>query len=84
MTREECTQESDGDWGGDKSFEVLRCRGYHLVVIHVIPVGGGVCEKKLNYFHKNYFGIASDCVDFDYLRGKPSGGWGGGHAPRSP
>ena len=58
-----------GAWGGDQSFEVLRCRVYHLVAINAIPVGGGVYGKKLNYFRKNYFRIASDCVDFDHLRG---------------
>ena len=35
--------------------------------------------KSLTYFHKSDLRIASDCIDFDLLRGTFSaGGWGGG------
>ena len=37
--------ELDGAWGGDLSFEVLKCGGLHLVVTEVVPVDGGANEK---------------------------------------
>ena len=41
--------------------------------------------KSWTYFHKSYLRIASDCIDFDLLRGTFfAGGLGGGHARRSP
>ena len=39
--------ELDGAWGGDQSFEVLKCGGLHLVVTEVVPVGDGTVEKVL-------------------------------------
>ena len=39
--------ELDGAWGGDQSFEVLKCEGLHLVVTEVVPVGDGTVEKVL-------------------------------------
>ena len=32
LLRGECLQELDDAWGGDQSFEVLKCRDFHLVV----------------------------------------------------
>ena len=46
------------------------CRGFHLIVIEVVPVGGAPDEKVILYFHKNDLRIASDCIEFDLLRGK--------------
>ena len=37
--------ELDGAYGGDQSFEVLKCGGFHLVVIEVVPVSGGADKK---------------------------------------
>ena len=34
-----------GALGGDQSFEVLKYGGFHLVVIEVVPVGGGTGKK---------------------------------------
>ena len=61
--------ELDGAYGGDQSFEVLKCGGFHLVVIEVVPVSGIADKKVVLYFHKNDLGIASDCIDFDLWRG---------------
>ena len=42
-----CTCKSDGVLGDDLSLEVLKCGGLHLVVIKVIPIGGGVDKKRV-------------------------------------
>ena len=63
----------DGAYGGDQSFEILMCGGFHLVVMEVVPVGGTPDEKVILYFHKNYLRIATDCIEFDLLRGKCPG-----------
>ena len=73
MTRGLCAWELDGAYGGDQSFEILMCGGFHLVVIEVVPVGGTPDEKVILYFHKNDLRIASDCIEFDLLRGKCPG-----------
>ena len=46
-TGRKCARELDGAWGGDQSFEVLKCGGFHLVVSEseVVPVGGGADDK---------------------------------------
>ena len=33
-------------WCGDPSFEVLERGGLHLVVIEVVPIGGGADKKE--------------------------------------
>ena len=42
-----CTCKSDGVLGDDLSLKVLKCGGLHLVVIEVIPIGGGVDKKRV-------------------------------------
>ena len=42
-----CERESDGAWGGDLSFEVLKHGGLHLVVTEVVPVSGGVDKRRV-------------------------------------
>ena len=38
---------SDGALGDDPLLEVLRCRGRHLVVTEVVPIGGGADTKRV-------------------------------------
>ena len=71
VTRGECALELDGAWGGNQSFEILKCG----VVTEVVPAGGSEDEKV--YFHKTDLRIASDCIDFD-LSGWISGWVGDG------
>ena len=40
-----CACELDGAWGGDQSFEVLKRRGFHLVVTEMVPVSAGEHKK---------------------------------------
>ena len=42
----ECTSESDGAWGGDQLFEVLKHWDLHLVFTQVVPVGGGADKRE--------------------------------------
>ena len=44
--------ELDGAWGGDRSFEVLQCGDFHLVVIEVVPARGSVDERANFIFKK--------------------------------
>ena len=37
---------SDGALGGVPLLEVFRCRGLHLVVTEVVPIGGGADNNK--------------------------------------
>ena len=71
VTRGECALELDGAWGGNQSFEILKCG----VITEVVPAGGSEDEKV--YFHKTDLRIASDCIDFD-LSGWISGWVGDG------
>ena len=39
---------SDGALGGVPLLEVFRCRGLHLVVTEVVPIGGGADSNNNN------------------------------------